>query len=80
LHQTLAARGLEELFFQLCSIVSVFRFLVENRFWCYLLTYLEHNTVVAFASAINPKTHLNLVWAFMDAANLFNIVLNLLAM
>jgi hypothetical protein len=43
---TLAARGLEELFFQLCCCVS-FSFLAGNRFWFYLLTYLEYNTVVA---------------------------------
>ncbi len=43
---TLAARGLEELFFHLCCCVS-FLFPVGNRFWCYLLTYLEYNTVVA---------------------------------
>ncbi len=27
--------------------MSVFWFLVGNRFWCYLLTYLEYNRVVA---------------------------------
>jgi hypothetical protein len=43
---TLAARGLEELFFS-CAVVSVFWFLAGNRFWCYLLMYLEYNTVVA---------------------------------
>jgi hypothetical protein len=43
---TLAARGLEELFF-CCAVVSVFWFLVGYRFWCYLLTYLEYNSVVA---------------------------------
>ncbi len=43
---TIAARGLEELF-PSCSVVSVFWFLVGNRFWCYLLTYLEYNRVVA---------------------------------
>ncbi len=37
--RTLAARGLEELFFQLCCCVSFF-VLVGNRFWCYILTYL----------------------------------------
>jgi hypothetical protein len=42
---TFAARGLEELFFQLCCCFS-FWFLAGNRFWCYLLTYLEYNTVV----------------------------------
>jgi hypothetical protein len=40
---TLAARGLEELFFQLCYCVSFF-VLTGNRFWCYILTYLEYNT------------------------------------
>jgi hypothetical protein len=34
-------------FFSDCAVVSVFWFLVGNRFWCYLLTYLEYNTVVA---------------------------------
>jgi hypothetical protein len=43
---TLAARGLEELFSS-CAVVSVYWFLVGNRFWCYLLTYLEYNAVVA---------------------------------
>jgi hypothetical protein len=43
---TLAVRGLEELFSS-CAVVSVFWFLARNRFWCYLLTYLEYNTVVA---------------------------------
>jgi hypothetical protein len=43
---TLAARGLEELFFQLCCCVS-FWFLAGNRFGCYILMYLEYNTVVA---------------------------------
>jgi hypothetical protein len=32
--------------FSSCAVVSVFWFLVGNRFWCYLLTYLEYNTVV----------------------------------
>jgi hypothetical protein len=43
---TLAACELEE-FFSCCAVVSVFWFLAENRFWCYLLTYLECNSVVA---------------------------------
>jgi hypothetical protein len=43
---TLTAHGLEELFFQLCCCVS-FLVLVGNRFWCYLLTYVEYNRVVA---------------------------------
>jgi hypothetical protein len=43
---TLAVRGLEEIFSS-CAVVLVFWFLVGNRFWCYLLTYLEYNTVVA---------------------------------
>ncbi len=42
---TLAARGLEDLFSS-CAVVSVFLFLVGNRFWCYLHMYLEYNTVV----------------------------------
>jgi hypothetical protein len=32
-------------FFQLCCCVS-FLFLVVNKFWCYILTYLEYNAVV----------------------------------
>ena len=43
---TLAACGLEEIFSS-CAVVSVFWFLAGNRFWCYLLTYLEYNRVVA---------------------------------
>ncbi len=43
---TSAACGLEELFSS-CAVVSVFWFLAGNRFWCYLLTYLEYNIVVA---------------------------------
>jgi hypothetical protein len=43
---TLAAHGLEELFFQLYCCVS-FLVLAGNRFWCYILMYLEYNTVVA---------------------------------
>ncbi len=46
---TLAAHGLEELFSS-CAVVSVFWFLAGNMFWCYLLTYLEYNTVVALCS------------------------------
>ncbi len=42
---TIAARGLEEPFSS-CAVVSVFWFLVGNRFWCYLLTYLEYKRVV----------------------------------
>jgi hypothetical protein len=42
---TFTVRGLEECFFS-WAVVSVF-FLAGNRFWCYLLTYLEYNTVVA---------------------------------
>ncbi len=34
-------------FFSSCAVVSVFWFLVGNRFWCYLNAYLEYNTVVA---------------------------------
>ncbi len=41
---TLAARGLEELFSSI-GFVSVL-VLVGNRFWFYILTYLEYNTVV----------------------------------
>jgi hypothetical protein len=44
----LAARGLEDLFFD-CAVVSVFWFLMGNRFWCYLLTYLEYNKVVVLS-------------------------------
>jgi hypothetical protein len=42
---TLAVRGLEELFSS-CAVVSVFWFLAGYGFWCYSLTYLEYNTVV----------------------------------
>jgi hypothetical protein len=42
---TLAARGLEELFFQLCCVS--FLVLAKNRFGCYKLMYFEYNTVVA---------------------------------
>ncbi len=42
---TLAARGLEVLFFS-CAVVSVFWFLVGNRFWFYILMYLEYNIVL----------------------------------
>jgi hypothetical protein len=34
-------------FFSSCAVVSVFWFLGGNRFSCYLLTYLEYNTVVS---------------------------------
>ncbi len=34
-------------FFSSYAVLSVFWFLAGNRFWCYLLTYLEYNTVVA---------------------------------
>jgi hypothetical protein len=37
---TLAARGLEELFSS-CAVVSVLWFLAGNSFRCYLLTYLQ---------------------------------------
>jgi hypothetical protein len=39
-----------------------------------------YTAVGTFASAVNPKTHLNLVLAFINAADLFNIVLSLLTM
>ncbi len=42
---TLAARGLEELFSS-CAVVSVF-VLAGNKFWFYILMYFEYNTVVA---------------------------------
>ena len=45
--KTLAVRGLEELFFQLCCCV-IFLVQTGNRFWFYILTYLEYNTAVAF--------------------------------
>jgi hypothetical protein len=43
---TLAAHGLEEPF----PFVLLCQFLVVagNRFWCYILTYIEYNSVVAF--------------------------------
>ncbi len=34
-------------FFSICAVVSGFWFLAGNRFWCYLLTHLEYNRVVA---------------------------------
>ncbi len=34
-------------FFSRWTVVLVFWFLAGNKFWCYLLTYLEYNTVVA---------------------------------
>ncbi len=43
---TFAARGLEELFVQLCCRFS-FLVLARNRFWVYILKYLEYNTVVS---------------------------------
>jgi hypothetical protein len=43
-NKTLAARGLEELFFQLCYCVSLV--LAGNRFWFCILMYLEYNAVV----------------------------------
>ncbi len=43
---TLTAHGLED-FFSGYAVVSVFWFLVGNRFWSYLLTYLQYNRVVA---------------------------------
>ncbi len=46
---TLAAPGLEELFFQLCCCVC-FLALAGNRFWCCILTYFEYNTVVVLCS------------------------------
>ena len=41
---TLTACGLEDFFLYLCCCVS-FLVLAGNRFWCYILTYLEYNTV-----------------------------------
>ncbi len=46
---THAARGLEELYSS-CAAVSVFWFPAGNRFWCYILTYSDYNTVVALCS------------------------------
>ena len=45
---TLAARGLEELI----PVVLLCQFLVlaGNRFWFYILAYLEYKTVVALCS------------------------------
>ncbi len=42
---TLAARGLEELFFPVVLLCQ-FLVLAGNRFWFYLLMYLEYHTVV----------------------------------
>ncbi len=44
INETLAARGLEELFSS-CAVVSVFGS-GGNRFRSYILMYLEYNTVV----------------------------------
>jgi hypothetical protein len=44
---SLAVHGLEVFFSSCCAVVSDFWFLAGIRFWCYLLTYLEYNTVVA---------------------------------
>jgi hypothetical protein len=46
---TLAARGLEELFFPV-AVLCQFLVLVGNRFWFYILMYLEYNTVVVSCS------------------------------
>ena len=44
---TLASRGLEEPFFQLCCMLCQFLVLAGNRFWFYiLLMYLEYHTAV----------------------------------
>ncbi len=45
LSETLASRGLEELFFTV-ELLCQFLVLVRNRFWFYILMYLEYNTVV----------------------------------
>jgi hypothetical protein len=42
---TLAARGLEELFFQLCGCVS-FPVVAGNRFWFYILTYITKQIIL----------------------------------
>ncbi len=39
---TLAARGLEELFFQFCCCVS-FSVLAGKRFWCFVLTRVQYS-------------------------------------
>ncbi len=44
--KTLAAHGLEELFFPVVLLCQ-FLVLARNRLWFYILTYLEYNTVVA---------------------------------
>jgi hypothetical protein len=46
---TLAVRGLEELFFPVVLLCQ-FLVLAGNRFWFYILMYLEKNTVVALCS------------------------------
>ncbi len=50
---TLAARGLEEIFFQLCCCVS-FLFWRETGFGFiyYVLMYLEYNTVVVLSGVV----------------------------
>jgi hypothetical protein len=45
LRKTLAARGLEELFFPVVLLCQ-FLVLAGNRFWFYTLIYLKYNTVV----------------------------------
>ena len=42
---TLASRGLEELFFTIVLLCQLL-VLAGNRFWLYILMYLEYNTVV----------------------------------
>ncbi len=42
---TLAAHGLKELFFQLCSCVS-FPVVAGNRFWFYILTYVTSQIIL----------------------------------
>ncbi len=42
---TLTARGLEELFFPVV-VLCQFLVLAGNKFWFYILMYLEYNTVV----------------------------------
>jgi hypothetical protein len=45
MNTTLAARGLEELFFPVVLLCQ-FLVLAGNRFWFYILMYFEYNTVV----------------------------------
>jgi hypothetical protein len=42
---TLAVRGLEDFFFQLCGCVS-FPVVAGNKFWFYILTYVTYRIIL----------------------------------